>query len=67
MARYSNDPRWINAKYAGTDRNGRQFSRGERVLYYPLTKAILSGEPAAQAMRDFEAAMADEAFMSGGY
>lgn len=60
--RYSNDPRWINTKYAGTDRNGLQFARGARVLYYPLTRSILSGEAAEQAMRDFDAAMADEAF-----
>jgi hypothetical protein len=60
MQRYSNDPRWITAKYLGTDINGRTFQRGERIFYYPLGKRIVSGEAAEQASRDFEAACFDE-------
>jgi hypothetical protein len=65
MKTYSNDPRWISAKYAGTDLNGRAFTKGEDVFYYPRTRAILSGEAAKQAAREFECAAQDEAFMCG--
>jgi hypothetical protein len=64
MARYSLDPRWIVAKYAGADRDGRPFQKGARVFYYPATKTILAGEAAEQAARDFEAACQDESFYS---
>lgn len=65
MKHYSNDPRWISAKYAGTDINGRAFAKGERVFYYPSTRTIVSGAAAEQASREFESAAMDEAFMSG--
>lgn len=64
MARYSQDPRWIIARYAGKDTNGRAFTKGERVFYYPNGKKIVSGEAAEQASRDFDAAAFDEDFMS---
>jgi hypothetical protein len=57
---YRNDPRWIVAKYAGKDRNGVPFAKGDRVFYYPSTKTMLAGEAAEQAARDFEAACFDE-------
>lgn len=63
---YSNDPRWINAKFDSVTSNGTKVRKGERVLYYPADKSILAGEEASQAWRDFEAAAHDETFMSGG-
>jgi hypothetical protein len=59
--RYARDPYWITARYAGTDRNGQPFKRGDRVFYYPATRAILAGDAAEQAARDFAAAAFDEA------
>jgi hypothetical protein len=67
MTTYRNDPRWICAKRPGRDRNGRPFKAGERVYYYPLTKAIIAGPEADSAARDFEAARSDEEFCSGGH
>lgn len=57
-----NDPRWIIAKYAGTDQDGRAIKRGDRVFYYPLTRAMLTGEKAEQAAREFQAAASDEGY-----
>jgi hypothetical protein len=57
---YAKDPRFIIAKFAGTDTNGQAFGKGARVFYYPSTKTIIAGEAAAQAARDFEAAKSDE-------
>lgn len=59
--RYSRDPDWMNARYAGTDINGRKFTKGERIFVYPYpSHRIISGEAAEQASRDFEAARFDE-------
>ena len=60
MTRYSNDPRWLVTKYPGVDIHGATIAKGTRVFYYPLGKRMLQGEDAAQAARDFDAAMMDE-------
>lgn len=60
MTSKSKDPRWINSKFDGNDRNGTPYKKGERVFYYPLTRVILAGAAAEQAARDFAAAVADE-------
>ena len=67
MASYANDPRWINARYAGKDLHGTPFTPGTRVLWYPKSKKILAGEVAEQAWRDFEAAKFDEAVYRGDF
>lgn len=54
------DPYWMTAKYAGKDSKGRPVSKGQRVFYYPNTRAMLTGEEAEQASRDFDAARSDE-------
>jgi len=59
-ARYGGDPRWIQAKYAGQDKHGTAFKKGERVLYYPNGKHIIAGERAEQAWREFLSAAGDE-------
>ena len=64
---YRDDPRWIKAKFAGTDKNGNSFKRGEKVLYYPKTKAILSGKDADKAWREFQSMASDEFMMGAGY
>jgi predicted kinase len=54
------DPRWIKAKYAGTDAKGQPFKKGEEVLYYPHGKKIYAGENAKSAWRDFLSMRGDE-------
>lgn len=58
--RYSNDPKWIKAKYAGIDKNGTAFNAGDNIFYYPLTKQILAGDAAKEAAADFEARLFDD-------
>jgi hypothetical protein len=65
MKTYSNDPRWITAKFPGTDKNGRAFAKGERVFYYPNGRVIVAGEAAEQAAREFEASAMDECVYNG--
>lgn len=60
MATYSSDPRWIVARYAGTDVKGNKFAKGDRVFFYPNGKRIYAGAAADDAARDFEAARSDE-------
>ena len=67
MPRYSYDPRWITAKYPGTDMHGHLFAKGARVYYYPRTRQIVAGETAEQADRDFQAAAFDEAQITGNW
>jgi hypothetical protein len=38
--------------------------KGDRIFYYPRTKTVLTGPEAEQASREFEAAAADEDFLS---
>lgn len=59
-ASYQDDPRWITAKYDGTDKKGNKYKKGEEIFYYPRTKTILAGKDAEQASRDFDAAKADD-------
>ena len=61
---YSNDPRWMTARYPGTDAKGSPFKAGDRVFYYPSSKTVYAGENAEAAARDFEAQSFDEWMMS---
>lgn len=63
---YSNDPRWITAKYDGVSKNGERFKRGDRILYYPSNKQIYTGKEAEANWRDFESNAEDEYQISGG-
>lgn len=56
------DPYWMEAKYPGRDNKGRAFNKGDRVFYYPRTKAFLTGPEAEQASRDMESARFDEGY-----
>jgi hypothetical protein len=57
---YSGDPRWITAKYAGRDANGKPFKAGERVLYFPNGKKFYTGAEAEKAWLEFLSAKGDE-------
>ena len=70
MPRYSNDPRWITAKFDSTC--GRRecqgpIKKGQRVFYYPSSRSCYceKDECGGQASRDFEAAAADESGCCG--
>jgi hypothetical protein len=57
---YSGDPRWITAKYSGTDVNGKPFKAGEEVLYFPNGKKFYTGAEAEKAWLEFLSAKGDE-------
>jgi len=57
---YSGDPRWITAKYAGTDSHGKPFKKGEEVLYFPNGKKFYTGAEAEKAWLEFLSAKGDE-------
>lgn len=57
---YSDDPRWLTAKYPGRDAKGNPFNKGDKVLYYPRTKKFLVGKEAEKAWMEFEASKFDE-------
>jgi hypothetical protein len=61
-----NDPRWIVSKFSGVDRKGNAYSKGDRVFYYPSTKAVYAGKAADEAASDFNAMKADEDFYNHG-
>lgn len=63
----SGDPRWIIAKWPGKDKEGKEFKKGDMVLYYPNSKTILSGEKAKAEWKKFESAVQDEAVYNGHY
>jgi hypothetical protein len=66
----SNRPIWIKARYPGRcTRCGQAIKRGDEVLYYTVGRKLLcNGDDCGrQAMRDFEAAEADERLYRMGY
>jgi len=48
-ASFAGDPKWMFAKYPGRDAKGNPFKKGDKILYYPLTKAVLTGKDAEKA------------------
>jgi hypothetical protein len=66
MKTYRNDPRWITLKYDSRPNSltGQFYPKGTRVLFYPNTGAVIGGEAAEQAWRDFEATCFDEQVQS---
>lgn len=66
-SRYKDDPRWIRAKFAGTDANGRKFKRGDEILYYPKSKTILTGKEADKEWKDFESIAQDDDWMNSQF
>ena len=57
---YSGDPRWMTARYDGTDDQGNRVRKGDEVLYWPSTKKMMTGAKADAAWRDFLSAKGDE-------
>lgn len=65
MSRYSNDPRWLTAKYAGVcAKTGERFAAGTQVFYFPRTKKCFAGAAAEQEARSFECTRQDDEYTS---
>lgn len=63
MARYENDPRWIEARFNGVcHKCGKAIKKGESIFYYPRYRRTYceSDICGGQASRDFDAACFDE-------
>ena len=63
MPSYSNDPRWITARFASACPQCKTAIRkGDSAYYFPATKTVLCAgdDCGGQAARDFEAARFDE-------
>jgi len=61
MPRYSNDPRWINARYAAQCATCKEtIARGAGAYYYPATRTLLCSKCGSDAAREFAAAAFDE-------
>lgn len=58
--RGGNDPRWLAAKRPGEDNKGRPFKKGDRILYWPSTKTIMTGVEAEKEWRDYLSNVGDE-------
>jgi hypothetical protein len=67
---YSNDPKWINAKFDSTCSCCKgKVKRGDSVFYNPSSKSVscASDNCGKQESRDFDAAKFDECVYSGGF
>lgn len=70
MPRYANDPRWITAKFrsnCSTTTCRKLIAKGDRIFYYPSCKSVKCTECGEAASAEFEAAKADEDFMSAQF
>ena len=63
---YSRDPYLTKAKAAGVDAKGLSYKKGEEIMIYK-DGAVYAGANKDKAWREFQAAVDDERFMSGGY
>ena len=57
---HSADPRWMQARFAGVDDEGRSFKKGEEILYWPSTKTVMTGQRAKDAWLRFLSEKGDE-------
>ena len=67
--RYAGDPRWITCKYPGQCRKcGGPILRGAQAYRYKDGSLYCQGDQCGRAAeREFAAAAADEAFLTGAY
>jgi len=68
MKRYSRDPYWTTAKFAGKcSRCDGPIRKGESIFYYPNTRTVLcdSDDCGTHASREFNGAKFDESVYSG--
>lgn len=67
---YSNDPRWINARFESICAHcGKKIKRGDRVFYYPLHKRVFcDGDSCGKhCERDFRnCCEAEDYYATGG-
>ena len=57
---YGGDPRWMTARYDGTDDQGNRVRKGDEVLYWPSTKTMMTGQRAKDAWLRFLSEKGDE-------
>jgi hypothetical protein len=60
------DPHWIIARWPGKTEEGDFFKKGDKVLYFPLTKSFMAGPAAEAAWRQFQAELFDEMQYNAG-
>lgn len=68
MSQYSGDPRFISAKFESNCNKpecGALIRKNDKVFYYPNGRKIFCPKCSVKISAEFEAAVADEAFMSG--
>lgn len=56
----SRDPRWLRARFDSIDNEGNRVRKGDEVLYWPLTRTVMSGQKAKDAWRRFLSEKGDE-------
>lgn len=54
------DPYWTTAKRDGVAKDGTKVKRGDKILYWPNGKIIMTGKQAEDAWRRFESERGDE-------
>jgi hypothetical protein len=67
MIRYSNDPRWIKARFEGFCHCGKAIKRGELILYFPNGRRALCEACGQPAYNRFLGEVQDEAMMNGPF
>ncbi|MBI5728115.1 MAG: hypothetical protein HY965_09710 [Ignavibacteriales bacterium] len=64
---YSQDPRWIEARFDSVCRCGNSIKKGTRIFYYPAGKVALCTRCSEKAAGEFEAARQDEDFINSQF
>lgn len=61
----NNDPRWLEARYAGECSCGKKIAKGDRCAWFPLGRKLYCEACGDGPMRRFEADVFDEAQYAG--
>lgn len=65
MTKYNGDPYWTFAKFDSVSADGQPVKKGDRIFYYPRTRAVYIGQGAEREASSFAAAVQDEAVFQG--
>src|SRR3546814_18266753 len=52
--RYKGDPYWKRAKVGGNSADGTPYDKGDRVFFYPRSRATYAGNAASRASAEFD-------------
>ena len=70
MPQYTQDPRWLNARFTstcGNEKCGNAIKKNDRIFYYPSSRTALCPTCGETASAEFQSAKFDESVLTGNW